>query len=249
MDAFAPIAGISLEQYAELCAEIADHPEDAARSAQVVAQRGVGRAEWEAARAGWTARLQDLSLGGAAAARFAPVYQAALSRRRGPPPQVAFEVYACMCGEAMAMGLVPMLRRHGLDRARWSQVAFHWNGIIAGEPARFAPFMAMVEQEAERLLAGGAPQATSGQKFEKQAEQAVHAVGSAMVSGFSALGSALDSFGKSLSSPKAGSRVLVTWSDGNRYPGTVVQVGQGQYLVAMSDGRQHWVPEASVKSA
>jgi hypothetical protein len=38
-----------------------------------------------------------------------------------------------------------------------------------------------------------------------------------------------------------GSRVLVTWSDGNRYPASVVQVATGQCLCAFSNGQQHWI--------
>lgn len=38
-----------------------------------------------------------------------------------------------------------------------------------------------------------------------------------------------------------GSRVTVTWSNGQRYPGTVQQVSGSQCLVAFPDGQQHWV--------
>ena len=38
-----------------------------------------------------------------------------------------------------------------------------------------------------------------------------------------------------------GSRVNVTWSNGQRYPGTVQQVSGTQCLVVFPDGQQHWV--------
>ena len=38
-----------------------------------------------------------------------------------------------------------------------------------------------------------------------------------------------------------GSMVLVHWSDGNRYPGTVLQSATGQLLVAFPNGQQQWV--------
>ena len=38
-----------------------------------------------------------------------------------------------------------------------------------------------------------------------------------------------------------GSRVTVTWSNGQRYPGTVQQVSGSQCLVVFPDGQQHWV--------
>jgi hypothetical protein len=38
-----------------------------------------------------------------------------------------------------------------------------------------------------------------------------------------------------------GSRVHVTWSNGQRYPATVSQVSGSQCLVVFPDGQQHWV--------
>ena len=43
-----------------------------------------------------------------------------------------------------------------------------------------------------------------------------------------------------------GMAVLVQWTDGNRYPATVSQVGGGQVQVAFGDGRQMWVPAHAV---
>jgi hypothetical protein len=34
---------------------------------------------------------------------------------------------------------------------------------------------------------------------------------------------------------------MVQWSDGQKYPGTVAQVGQGQFFVTMQNGQQLWV--------
>jgi hypothetical protein len=84
--------------------------------------------------------------------------------------------------------------------------------------------------------------------LEQEASEAAQAVGGALKSGFNKLGGALDAFGKSLSKPNVGSQVFVTWSDGNKYPGTVADVGQGQYFVTMTDGRQLWVPDAYISS-
>jgi hypothetical protein len=41
-----------------------------------------------------------------------------------------------------------------------------------------------------------------------------------------------------------GSRVLVQWSDGNRYPATVTNSQAGQVEVAFPDGRRMWIPQA-----
>lgn len=87
------------------------------------------------------------------------------------------------------------------------------------------------------------------QQFERDAEKFGNALGSAASAGFNALGSAFGGLGKSLSSIGIGSHVLVTWSDGKRYPGTVAQVAQGQYLITMGDGQQHWIGAAYVSQA
>jgi hypothetical protein len=39
-----------------------------------------------------------------------------------------------------------------------------------------------------------------------------------------------------------GRPVLVQWSDGNRYPGQVVQEAGDRCLVSFSNGRQDWIP-------
>ncbi len=38
-----------------------------------------------------------------------------------------------------------------------------------------------------------------------------------------------------------GSRVTVTWSNGQRYPGSITQVNGSQCLVVFPDGQHHWV--------
>lgn len=265
MDLFAPIANISLEQYAELCARIAEFEDNSEKVFALLAELKVQPPDWEAAHAGFRERLEDMGNQGAVAARFVPLYQAALSRVLGAVLVLSFEDYVALSAEALWEGISPMLKRRGLSALRYSQLVFYWNSIMARESARLLSHSVMVEQEWHRLSRGGTPREIkfesvpagaippapnpSGQDFDKKAEQAAQAVGSAFVAGVSALGSALDSFGKSITKPKIGSHVKVAWSDGNYYPGTVVQIGQGQYLVAMGDGKQHWVPESYVKSA
>ena len=46
-----------------------------------------------------------------------------------------------------------------------------------------------------------------------------------------------------------GQRVFVMWSDGQRYPGTVMSAMNGQVQVAFPDGRQVWVPAHACATA
>ena len=81
MSHYDPINGISLELYAEIGADISDFPNDQAKLAEALAARGVAQPDWDAAVAGWTARMQDWKLMGAVANAYMPLYQAALARR------------------------------------------------------------------------------------------------------------------------------------------------------------------------
>jgi hypothetical protein len=94
--------------------------------------------------------------------------------------------------------------------------------------------------------APGYPPPPPQPNFEQQAGQAANALGTAAVAGLGALGSAFSSLGNAVAGYTPGARCLVTWSDGQRYPATVVQTAQGQVLVAMGDGRQVWMPQAYV---
>ncbi len=47
----------------------------------------------------------------------------------------------------------------------------------------------------------------------------------------------------------AGAPVLVQWSDGNRYPGTVQAVGDGQIQIGFPNGQLQWVPAQYVSRA
>ncbi|MDC3960119.1 hypothetical protein [Polyangium jinanense] len=326
MDPLAPIAGLSLEQYAELRALCADHPDDADACARVVQSKNVSREDWLAAHAGWLARLEDPALGGAVAVRFVPAYQAGLGRAKGPAPALSFEEYVELSAQIMHAGLSSTLARQDLDLFRYTQIAFHWNAAMSRDMQTFVAYVCAVEHELLRLHRGGerrpiptlatligtqatafaqpaeppaaptnepasaaapaaapepapapapepaaapepapAPEPAAApepapaaaptpaptqqpKSLEQEAADAARAVEGALKNGFDKLGHALDSFGKSLSKPGVGSTVLVAWSDGNKYPGTVAQIAQGQYFVTMSNGEQYWVAEQYISA-
>ena len=315
MDPLAPIAGLSLEQYAELRALCADHPDDLEACVRVVQTKNVSREDWLAAHAGWLARLEDPALGGAVAVRFVPAYQATLGRAKGAAPALSFEEYVELSAQIMHAGLSSTLARQDLDLFRYQQIAFHWNAAMSRDMQAFVAYVCAVEQEVLRLHRGGerrpiatlatligtqatafaqpaetpepaaeaaapepaaapapapataaapasapasvpapapvpapAVQVQQGKSLEQDAAEAAKVVGGALKSGFDKLGHALGSFGKSLAKPGVGSSVLVQWSDGNKYPGTVAQISQGQYFVTMSNGEQFWVAEQYVSA-
>ncbi len=317
MDPWAPINGISLEQYAELSADVSD-TQDPEKQAEIVAAKGVQRADWDAAKNGWTARMQDMSLMGQVAMRYMPLYQAALAKK-SPVPQVSYEDYVSMCGCPPVIGIEGMLAHYKITMTQWTQIAGHWQNIIATNP-QYMQHGLRVEQEAARIRAGGQPkpvnvgagappaggaqlgtttpsagntpaaapapapamqqpmaaavpgygipavpqqqpypqpqqqawgqqqqqQPYQQQQYNQQAAQFGNQVGNA----FNSFGNALGSFVNQAVAPiNVGSRVMVQWSDGNRYPGTVSGMQNGQVQVGFPDGRQMWVPQQYVSAS
>lgn len=246
MDPFAPIVGLSLEKMAEVSAHVAAARGDAGKIADALAKAGVPADDWEQANAGWSARLADPVFGLPLAVPFETRYHAVLDQLLGPPPDVPPEDFAAMLGEALMGGLPAMGQKRGVDPVAWSRISYRHRSALASEPARLTACLALAGQIAERRLSGTASGA--GRAFEQDASVAAKAVGRAVVSGLDAFGSALDAVGKSILGHKVGDRVTVQWSDGKKYPGTVAQVGKGQYQVTMADGALHWIPEAYVKA-
>lgn len=305
MDPYAPINGISLEKYAELSADVSD-TQDPNKQAEIVEQKGIPRADWEAAKAGWTARMQDMSLMGQVAMRFMPMYQAALAQKN-PVPQVSYEDYVSICACPPVFGIEGTLAHYKITMAQWTQIAGHWQGIIGSDP-RYMQHSFLQEQETARIRAGGqpkpvtigagtpaaaapaapaaaaapmaAPAAAPGygvppnanpnpmanaygqqaanmggygqqqqwgqqQNYNQQAAQFGNQVGGA----FNAFGNALGSAFGAPPPMGPGSRVMVQWSDGNRYPATVVANMNGQVTVSFPDGRQMAVPQQYVTAS
>lgn len=80
------------------------------------------------------------------------------------------------------------------------------------------------------------------------AQQGYGAQGGGAAQGYAAQG-----YGAQGGQPAAGfapgTPVMVQWSDGNRYPATVVQAQGGQYLCAMQGGQQQWIQSQYVSPA
>jgi hypothetical protein len=282
------------------------------------------------------------------------------------PANVTYEEYVAMCGCPPVMGIEGMLAHYSLSMAQWTQLAAHWNGIIATNP-HYVQHRMRVEQEAARIRAGGAPrpiaasapavdpsmnavsgampgavpppgygpspaastafvpsaapgyaaqppgyatqppqppgyaqqpppgcpQAGAPPAYPQQPQQPGYppqpppgygppqqagypapqqpgypqqsaypqpgyppqpvynqqaaAFGNSVGNAFSAFGDALGSVVNSVvGTLSPGQAVMVQWSDGNRYPASVIIAQSGQVEVAFPDGRRVWVPQAYV---
>lgn len=281
-----PINGISLERYAELGAEIADFMNDAQKVNQTIQQQGVQLADWEAAKAGWSARMQDMNLMGRVAMAYMPLYNAALAKKKGGQATASYEDYVAVSAAIKVYGWEVALKACNVSSSDWSEVASHWNNTMAREMGRYAGHHGLVGQEEQRLRAGGQPRQPQIQRVAGQVPavpaaganpyaQAMGADPNTVPANASPLqvammnpayqasmanaaqiqqqGSASFGLGQAMNFMTGGivpgSNVLVTWSNGQQYPGRVMQTGPQQMQVEFQGGRQEWVPISAVKKA
>jgi hypothetical protein len=275
MDPFTPINGISLERYADLGAALDGLDKDKAKTEEVLRAEGVSVADYEAAKAGWTARMQDMSLMGRVATAFMPMYQAALARRKGGAARVSYEDFVHVSALVKIYGFEAGIQAAGVSMSDWTEAGGHWNNTMAANMMQYAGHPNFLGQEEARIRGGAPPRqvtitrdaaaaaqpAPNAQALQQQAmmdpvqaammnpayQQSQAAAASIMKNplGFG-LGQAASFMTGGI---VAGSKVKVAWSDGNQYPASVMQAAPDQYLVQFDNGSQQWVPSNAVSTA
>ena len=147
--ALEPIAGITLERYAELAAKMADCDGDLEVCAQIAEQNGVDRPTWQAAMDGWNARMNDPATAGEVALAYMPLYQHALSRYGGPRATATEDEYLEMLamintdlkeGDVRPVPFEPMYARFGINAPKWSQISTDWVERLGQDPELGAAF-------------------------------------------------------------------------------------------------------------
>ena len=148
--------------------------------------------------------------------------------------------------------------QHGVPRLDWEAAKAGWTQRMA-DPA----LMGQVAKRYGALYQGalarrhGQPQQAYPQQQpqpQQQQPQQPYPQQPYPQSAGAQIGSALNAFGNAFGALvesavggfSVGSRVLVQWSDGKRYPGTVTASQGGQVEVAFPDGRRVWVAQAYV---
>jgi hypothetical protein len=163
-----------------------------------------------------------------------------------PPHHVNYEDFVAMSGALPVLGLDAMLATYRLSPPQWNEVSAYWNDAIPKDP-RFSQFSLLVQNESARIRAGGPPRPMTRPGMPA-APQNAQDLGREVGSAFNAFGNALGSFvdGAVGGAFAPGTRVNVTWSDGQRYPGTVSASQGEQVEIAFPDGRRVWVPRHAV---
>jgi hypothetical protein len=236
MGALDPIAGISLERYAELCARMKDCGGDLEVCATIAEAEGVGRDTWQAAMDGWNARMNDPATAGQVALAYMPLYQAALART-GTAATASFEDYAGMSVMVNhpRYGLDPMYAHYGIDVHAWSQISTYWVNELTTDEAtrlRFASETGAIRA----ALDAGQPPPPAGLGHKPAAP-----TGDQLTRAASAVAS--------LPPVAVGENCYVLWGDGNKYPGQVKQAADGKCLIAFANGHQEWVPNPQISNS
>lgn len=164
--ALEPIAGISLERYAELAAKMAGCNGDLEVCAQIAEQDGVDRATWQTAMDGWNARMNDQATAAEVALAYMPLYQHALSAHGGARATATYDEYLEMLamintdlkeGDVRPVPFEPMYERFGINAPKWSQISTDWVETLNRDPelgARFGDqFVARITELDELWLA------------------------------------------------------------------------------------------------
>jgi hypothetical protein len=271
MDPWAPINGISIERYAELGAEI-DGITDPTEQKKKVGELGVAPGDWDAAVAGWMARMQDMSLMGQVATRYMQLYNQALAQKKGVA-SVSFEHWCAMSATIQVFGLEAMMGHYKISQGDWTTMSAHWTNELSRDPFGLATRRNQLqEQEANRLRSGGQPMpieiirqqagaapaggagafdpnaANANMMQAAAANQAAWMGYSAGVMGQAGVQSAMKMAGAMNmlgggSGLIVGRQVLVQWSDGNKYPATIMQIAAGQAQVTFPNGQSMWVED------
>jgi hypothetical protein len=161
---------ISIEQYADLCALMADTAGDVNKENAIAGAHGVSPEMWAASKAGYTAKMSDPNDMGRTAMAFMPLYQAAQARARGGKEPCTLEFYTKVHAEMAwtkdAMGNQKnhhlVLAENGTHHQAWLECEGYWTPIV-GAPEilgqsnpKFNPevaqrFRVMMQAESDRI--------------------------------------------------------------------------------------------------
>jgi len=136
-----PIAGVTLEKYAELCALMGETGGDVDKENAIASEHGLSSEAWREAKEGFTARMSDPADMGQTAMAFMPLYQEAQSAMRGGGEPASLETYARVHaqmayrkdenGEKIDYNKV--LAEHGFTHQSWLEVEGYWTPRV-GSP-------------------------------------------------------------------------------------------------------------------
>jgi hypothetical protein len=148
-DPLAPIAGVSLEKYAELVVKTRAAGRDRKACAAIAEAHGVSRAAWECAMSGWEERLASDETPGSITVAYYKHYREALIRHMRMPVLATFDAYVEMSAmmrtetqspERRPTGLALMCAAYRITPDKWAQISQYWSAKLAHDPALLATY-------------------------------------------------------------------------------------------------------------
>ncbi|MBL7900082.1 MAG: hypothetical protein JNJ99_16195 [Crocinitomicaceae bacterium] len=139
MSQFEPIGGVSLKQYAKLCALMSKtQPAETDKHAQIALENGVTTENWEKAKSGWTAMMMNPQHAMAIQQEFMPEYQRCLAELSGDKEPCSLEDYARIKSAMMfekdetgkKVNFEIILARDNYKTTEWGTIESYWSCII-----------------------------------------------------------------------------------------------------------------------
>ena len=160
-------ANVTLEQYAELCALMADTGGDESKEIAIAQAQGVGAEDWRSAKTYYTAKMQDPNDMGKTAMAFMPLFQEAQARARGGAAPGTLDVYTKVHAEmafrkdpndpSQKIDFMVVLQEHGFTHAKWLEMESYWTLRVASDqdpkfdPQQALRFRELMQMESDRI--------------------------------------------------------------------------------------------------
>lgn len=159
---------VSLEQYANLCAKMADTGGDVGKEYGIAGSDGVSQEDWVKAKEYYTAKMQDPSDMGKTAMAFMPLYQAAQASMRGGVEPGSLEMYTKVHAEmafrkdpvdpSQKIDHMTVIAENGFTHAGWLEMEGYWTPRVGSnefpeyDAALAAKFGALFQKESDRIM-------------------------------------------------------------------------------------------------
>lgn len=159
---------ISLEEYAELCAMMAETGGDEAKEIEIAQKKGVDSESWKNSKTHYTALMSDPKDMGKTAMAFMPLYQAAQEKLRGGGPPGSLEDYTKVHFEMAyhkdpdnpekKIDFMVVLERNGFTHSQWLEMESYWTPRVGSDtdpkfnPEQAQKFRILMQQYSDNFF-------------------------------------------------------------------------------------------------
>jgi hypothetical protein len=156
------INGITLEKYADLVVKMSDCGENDEACYKIAEGEGFSRADWDASKKGWSAKMSDPADMGKTAMAFMPLYQAALSSKNAGKEPITLEEYTRIhCDMAFKkdpndpskkINHEDVLKENNFSVTKWGEFESYWTPKVSTPGEIHDKFSALTQQFSDKIL-------------------------------------------------------------------------------------------------